>query len=396
MGAGVFQIKDCMMMTCRSLVAILVSAVMLVVSGGCRGLPPSVTKAPSTGLKGTLLVIGGGLDDDNRDVYERFVTLAGGPDRARIVVATAASGDQEDAARGKIESFRTWCPKAKVDVIRRETTAEETVRLVDQATAMFFTGGDQKRITERYRPGDASTAEYEAIMRLLARGGVIAGTSAGDAMMGDVMFYTGRSAEALGIRSNRTQAGADDDADQKDLPPLGPRIGPGMKMVPWVFTDSHFFERNRVGRLVAAQEQVQQRLGIGVGEDACVEIDLATGTMTGVSVADSLLVDVARMSRDGLARNGCAARVITRGSNVNLVQRLRGKPAQLTPRPAGEPTLVPVVEPGQNRQLASWRLFSQASKPGAGVQRLVLDGWYLDAWPAGAGEVVFDVRPGQP
>ena len=268
--------------------------------------------------------------------------------------------------------------------------------MVDQATAMFFTGGDQKRITDRYRPGDAPTPEYEAIMRLLARGGVIAGTSAGDAMMGEVMFHTGRSAEALGIRSNRTQTAADDDADQKDLPPLGPRIGPGMKMVPWVFTDSHFFERNRVGRLVAAQEQVEQRLGIGVGEDACVEIDLATGLLTGVSVADSLLVDVARMSRDGLARNGCTARVITRGSRVDLVQRLRGKPAQLTPRPTGEPVLVPVVEPGQNRQLASWRLFSQASQPGASVQRLVLDGWFVDAWPGAGGDVVFDVRPGQP
>lgn len=376
---------------------VLCSLVVMVLLPACRGgVPRAATRPPATGLTGTLLVIGGGLDDDNRDVYERFVQLAGGPERARIVVATAASGDQDDAARGKIESFRTWCPRAKVDVIRRETSAQETIRLVDQATAIFFTGGDQKRITERYRPGDQPTPEYDAIMRLLARGGVIAGTSAGDAMMGEVMFHTGRSAEALGIRSNRTQTGADDDADQKELPPLGPRIGPGMKMVPWVFTDSHFFERNRVGRLVAAQEQVGQRLGIGVGEDACVEINLSTGIMTGVSVADSLLVDVARMSREGLARNGCVARVITRGTSVNLVQRLRAKPAQPTPRPAGEVTLVPVVEPGQNRQLASWRLFSRASVAGAGVQRLVLDGWYIDAWPSGSGEVVFDVRPGQP
>jgi hypothetical protein len=88
--------------------------------------------------------------------------------------------------------------------------------------------------------------------------------------------------------------------------------------------------------------------------------------------------------------------VITRGSSVTLVKHLHGKPAPLAPRPAGDPTLVPVVEPGQNRQLASWRLFSQASVAGAGVQRLVLDGWYVDAWPAGGGEVVFDVRPGQP
>lgn len=366
-----------------AIVAALIGACSLV---GCASTPPA-------DRAGTLLVIGGGLDDDNKPVYERFAELARRAGPPRIVIATAASGDQDAAAKGKVESLGSWCPGARVDVIRRETPTAETVALIDGATAMFFTGGDQKRIVDRYRPGGAETDESRAIRRLLARGGVIAGTSAGAAMMSDVMFHTGRSAEALGIRTTRASAGPDDDPDQRGQPQLGPQIGPGMALVPWVFTDSHFFERNRVGRLVAALEQTGQRLGLGVGEDACVEIDLSSGELVGTSVAESLLVDVGALRRDGLTRSGARALMIRQGSRVSLPMRLATAPQATPARPPGPAQDVPVVEPGQNRQLASWRLFTRAAVAGGGARVLRLDGWLIEAWPAGDGESVFTVGP---
>jgi cyanophycinase len=335
---------------------------------------------------GSLLLIGGGLDDDNRPVYERFATLASRAGTPSIVIATAASGDQDDSAKGKLESFRTWCPQARVEVMRRETPTAESVAMIDRATAMFFTGGDQKRITDRYRPGDRDGPELDAMRRLLARGGVIAGTSAGDAMMGEVMFHTGRSAQALGLPRVKETGTEDDDAV------LGPRIGPGMGLVGWVVTDSHFFERHRVGRLVAALEVSGRRLGIGVGEDAAVEIDLASGEMTGVSVADSLLVDVGALTRreESLDRLGCRGLVMRQGTRVSLPSLLAA-----APRVAGDaPAVVrevPVAEPGQNRQLASWRLFMQAADSRDGAVALTLDGWSLRAWAAGEGWSWFDV-----
>jgi cyanophycinase len=346
----------------------------------------------ATGRRGTLLAIGGGLDDDNRPVYERFAALAAAIGPPGIVIATAATWNEDDAATGQTEAFATWCPGARVEVVKRGTDTAATVAAIDRATAMFFTGGDQKRITDRYRPDDKPTPEWEAMMRLLQRGGVIAGTSAGDAMMGEVMFHTGRSAEALGIAvPRRARAGGGDDDD--DGPPkLGPQIGPGMHFVPWVVTDSHFFERDRVGRLVAALEASGRRLGIGVGEDACVEIDLATGMLTGTSVADSLLVDIGALSRDGLARRNVAALVVRQGTRVSLPERLESPP-QLPPRPAGDAREVPAVEPGQNRQLASWRLFTRGSQKDSGLLRLQLNGWCIEAWPDGKGEVGFDVLP---
>jgi len=223
--------------------------------------------------------------------------------------------------------------------------------------------------------------------RLLARGGVIGGGSAGDAMMGATMLLGGGSAAALGVSPRPAEL-----APGEEPPQLGARIGPGMRFQTWVLTDSHFFERDRVGRLVVALEASGQRLGIGVGEDAAVEIDLANGTLTGVTGSESLLVDAAHLRRDGLRRTGLLALMVGRGESVDLHARLASNPS-LPVGIDGSVHEVPVVEPGQNRQLASWRLFRCAAGPSGNAQRLALDRWQLLAWPAADGEVAFEVGP---
>lgn len=358
----------------------------------------SCASAPSdpSGRAGTLLVVGGGLDDDSRPIYERFVELASARGPARILIATAATGTEELEVVDKSEALRVWAPGADVRAIRRDTSTVDTVSAIDAATAILFTGGDQKRITARYRPDDRDTPEWLAMRRLLARGGVIAGCSAGDAMTGEVMLLGGGSASALGIvapqAGDPAAASASDAAAQPADPAPGVRLGPGMRFLPWAVTDSHFFERDRVGRLVAALEASGRRLGLAVGEDGCVEVDLATGDVRGIGVSESLLVDAAHLQRDGRKRTRLLARVIGQGDRVSLTERLAAPPP-LPPVLAGAVRDVPVVEPGQNRQLASWRLFRCAARPDDGAQRLRLDGWQVTAWPAGGGEVAFEVGP---
>ena len=168
-----------------------------------------------------------------------------------------------------------------------------------------------------------------------------------------------------------------------------------MGFLPWAVTDSHFFERHRFGRLVAALETSGKRLGLGVGEDGCVDVDVVTGELTGVSVADSLLVDAGGITRDGLTRRNIRALVITQGSSVSLRDRLK---IQIAPAPA-RPTEVeeiPVVEPGQNRQLASWRFFLWSQKPGSNAKILKLDGYDQTAWPDGRGWSVVEITAQAP
>jgi cyanophycinase-like exopeptidase len=257
---------------------------------------------------------------------------------------------------------------------------------------MFFTGGDQKRITDRYRPHDQSTPEWQAMRRLLERGGVIAGTSAGDAMMGEVMFYSGGSATALGVTPTPTSKVPGEDGDEENPAQLGPRIGPGMRFMPEAISDSHFFERDRIGRLVAALEASGRRIGIGVGEDAAVEVDLDSGELRGISVAESLLIDISGLRRNGLARSGIIARVVSQGDRVRLATwpARGGVPAAA---PAGPVRAMPTVEPGQNRQLAAWRLFRQATDPASPAIRQRLNGYALTVFPAGNGDVALEISP---
>lgn len=364
--------------------------------GGCAS--PEVTRETAKD-RGTLLVIGGGLEDDNAPVYQRFAELAQASarrgDEPRIVIVTTASGDEADAATGKRESFAVWCPQIAVDVIGRDTSSDAAVAMIDRASALFFTGGDQKRITAKYRAGDSDSPEWLAMRRLLARDGVIAGTSAGAAMMGDVMFWSGRSSAALGIVREGESAVAFDATIDPDNPPggedvviVGPRIGPGMRLLPWAMTDSHFFERDRIGRLVAAMEASGTRLAIGVGEDACVEVDLETGEVIGTSVAASLVVDAAWLRREGLSRRGGLARVVQQGDRLSLQRRLTTKFAQPVARPAGDVKAVEVVEPGQSRQLASWRVFVRGASE---MSRVSFGGWSVTAWPDRDRWVGFDV-----
>ena len=249
--------------------------------------------------------------------------------------------------------------------------------------------------------------------RLLARGGIIAGTSAGDAMMSDPMFLSGRSAPALGIppetrrprrAGTRRQSDAadrapaasrpDEDGDDDTAPILGPRTGPGMGFLPGMIVDSHFFERNRFGRLVAALETSQTRFGIGVGEDACIEYDLSKDEVIGVSVADALLVDVCQLVRDGLTRRGIRTRIIAQGDRISMAELARS--AAIPPAPP-VPALIEdvrVAEPGQNRQLASWRFFIRAqAKSTKAAQRLKLDGYELLGRPDDTGWAVVEIRP---
>ena len=374
--------------------AVLLLAATLIIAG------PSTVAASAAhagaghaaGARGNLMLIGGALEDTNRPVYQRFLALASVHGPARIVIATAASLDQDESAGYKIKALQSWAPGVSIEVVRRETPTAETVAAIDRATALFFTGGDQKRVTDRYRPGDADTPEWLAMRRLLARGGVIAGNSAGDAMMGNIMFLSGDSSRALGIVPTPGRPAPGDDDEEESPLWLGPRLAPGMRFYPLAICDSHFFERDRVGRLVAAQEAAGVELGIGVGEDAAVEVDLRTGELRGISLAESLLVDTGELRRGGLSRTGMVAHLIHQGDRIAPAHWLATATAA---RKAPSGPVLEVTRSGQDQRPAAWRLFHLASEPGNHAVRQDLDGYSITAYAAGHDNVAFDIRAGK-
>lgn len=204
------------------------------------------------------LVIIGGSEDRQRDmpILSRFVELAGGPD-ARIVVITAASGiaaEMWNIYDGAFEALGVR-QRAHLDLhSRQDANSEDTVRMVAQATGIFMTGGDQKRLLALIG-GTALDAEMHVALKV--RGATIGGTSAGASAMSGHMLAQGRT---------------------DLLPEKGAvSLGAGLGFLHRVIVDQHFSERQRLSRLlsiVAANPYLQ---GIGIDEDTALVIERGVG-----------------------------------------------------------------------------------------------------------------------
>ncbi|MBV9775231.1 MAG: cyanophycinase, partial [Gemmatimonadetes bacterium] len=147
-----------------------------------------------SGREGHLLVIGGAEDPDENEmvILPRLVEMAGGKE-ARIIVCSSPSENPED----KVRVYGDLFEKIGVAEVygaaiadRAEADTPENLEAVERATAVFFTGGDQLRLTSLIAGTDFSERIRE---RVYGDGLVVAGTSAGAAAMSSVMIIGGRN-----------------------------------------------------------------------------------------------------------------------------------------------------------------------------------------------------------
>ncbi|HEY4546601.1 MAG TPA: cyanophycinase [Pedomonas sp.] len=199
---------------------------------------------------GTLVIIGGGEDKEGDCLILGEVArlVEGG----RLVVATIASHQPEgyfDAYQKAFERFGVTDLAELYVQDRSELLSEEKLRLFDGAVGVFFTGGDQLRISSQI--GD--TPIEQRVREIYRNGGVIAGTSAGASVMSDTMLVKGSSRESHRIG---------------DL-----HMAPGLGLVRNAVIDQHFAERGRMGRLLGAVAHNPRVLGIGIDEDTAVVVE---------------------------------------------------------------------------------------------------------------------------
>jgi cyanophycinase len=197
--------------------------------------------------KGPLIIIGGHEDKEGERVILRAVArfLKGG----RLVVATVASHQPEGYFTSYKDAFSALGVTDLVELYveeRAEAQDEEKLRIFDGAAGVFFSGGDQLRISSQL--GD--TPVERRVREIHEAGGVIAGTSAGASVMSDTMLVKGSSRETHRIG---------------DL-----HLAPGLGLVRDVIIDQHFAERGRIGRLLGAVAQNPRELGIGIDEDTAI------------------------------------------------------------------------------------------------------------------------------
>jgi len=291
---------------------------------------------------GPLIIAGGALRESNGALWRAFIREAEAhetmnPDGRLLLVIVPTASALDDAGSSAGAVLERYAPDAEIRIVEirvaNENSADdpEHAGLIRDADGVWFTGGDQSRITRVFRPdGPGSTMADRALTEAHARGAVIGGTSAGAAMMSRVMIAGGDSAGAL-------IHGAGEG---------GVRIAPGMGLMPFGITDQHFFERDRLARLVVALMATGERYGIGIGENQAVLVRAAQDDpsrvwieclgLAGAGDNGAMIVDIAGAMQDnGAIRNVRADMLLPRGSMMLDAEAMRHGPSDI-PRGADE------------------------------------------------------------
>jgi cyanophycinase len=254
------------------------------------------------------LVIIGGAEDKEGDctILREFVRRAGGVN-ARIVVMTVATELPREVGDNYIRVFERLGVEdvGIVDTVEREdATSASYLEAIEKATGVFFTGGNQARITSVLK----DTEIDKLLHRRLSEGIVIGGTSAGAAMMPDMMIVEGDSE-------------------------TNPRIEvvdmePGMAFLPGVVIDQHFAQRGRIGRLLSAVAQQPVVLGFGIDENTAVVVNnnqfevVGEGAVTVIDVSDITHTNLDQILKDeDLALCGVKLHILPHGYRFDLGSR---------------------------------------------------------------------------
>jgi cyanophycinase len=228
--------------------------------------------------KGCLIVIGGHEDRDPKGDRTILREVAGHVRGGKLVLATVASHQPEGYFEDYEKGFADLDVGELVELYvedRNEAGDRQKLSVLDDAAAIFFSGGDQLRITSQI--GD--TGIEAKVRALYERGGLVAGTSAGASVMSDTMLVKGTSSETHRIG---------------DL-----HMAPGLGLIRDVIIDQHFAERGRFGRLIGAVAHNPRVLGLGIDEDTAAVIEDDCFTVIGSGAV--YVVDGTGVSHSNLA-----------------------------------------------------------------------------------------------
>jgi cyanophycinase len=257
--------------------------------------------------KGKLVVIGGAEDrEGDCRILKEFVRLAKG-ERARIVVMTVATDHPEEAAAEYRKVFKRLgvADVKALDISQREDAkSEKAMKAIEEATALFFTGGDQLHITALM----GGTEMDKLIKQRFDKGLVLGGTSAGAAMMSNSMMLGG---------------------DSECNPHRGSvEIGPGMDFLMGAMIDTHFSQRGRYGRLITGVAHYPQDLGLGLDEDTAIVVTnnefevIGSGAVTVIDAGGITHTNLHELKdNQSLELHNVCVHILPEGARYSLVDR---------------------------------------------------------------------------
>ena len=266
------------------------------------------SKVPEGGTRGWIIPIGGAENKENdRHILERFVHVSGGSE-ADIVIIPTASRLHETGPR--YEKLFQEIGAARVTSMdfdtRRDCQEPGRLRRLEEATGIFFTGGNQLRLSTLL--GGTPVAKLIRVRN--ANGVTVGGTSAGASILSEHMI-------AFGDEGSSVISGS-------------VRLAPGLGLTNRFIIDQHFRQRDRLGRLLTALAYNPFAVGIGLDEDTAAFIGpdetVEVEGSGGVTVVDAS--DVTFSSMDSVSEGqpvcmlGLRLHVLVAGATFNLHTRV--------------------------------------------------------------------------
>jgi cyanophycinase len=291
---------------------------------GCRKsalqevLPIMPSKIPEGESRGWIVPIGGAENKENdRHILERFVRISGGR-AADIVVIPTASRMHETGPR--YEQLFKEIGAAQVAVMdfdtRRDCQEAGRLRRLEQASGIFFTGGNQLRLSTLL--GGTPVAKLIRVRN--AHGVTVGGTSAGASILSEHMIAFGDEGSAVISGSVR--------------------LAPGLGLTNRFIIDQHFRQRDRLGRLITALAYNPFAVGIGLDEDTAAFIGpdetVEVHGSGGVTVVDAADMSYSSISEVGEGQPVCVlglrVHILVEGATFNLHTRLASAAGLVSPK----------------------------------------------------------------
>jgi len=258
-------------------------------------------------IQGSLFIIGGG--DRTADLMREFVEMAGGPAKAKIAIVPNASGDPDTACIDMTAEFKAMGVRniECVWLTHEQAMDPASAHRLDGATAVYFTGGDQVRVTKAL----LGTPVHRKLRELYAGGAVLGGTSAGAAIMSDVMITGDERLNKDTVRNFRF-------IRKNNVVTVE-----GLGFITDAIIDQHFVARKRHNRLISVVLEHPRLVGVGIDESTAIIV--RKGRRFEVAGEGNVIIYDARHARGirtdtsgTLAATNLTMHVLSAGDGYNL------------------------------------------------------------------------------
>jgi len=260
-----------------------------------------VVKGPE---RGALVIVGGGKVGP--EILGRLFDLAGGKDAPLVVIPTASGADDYPADWSGLKMFKDF-GVTNITLLhtkdRKVADSEDFVRPITTAKAVWFVGGRQWRLVDSY----LNTRTQREIERVLERGGVVAGSSAGASIIASYM-----------VRG----------AVENNFIMMAPGYEEGFGLIKGVAIDQHMLTRNRQDDLEEVVEKHPDVLGIGLDESTAIVVQ---GQQFEVIGASKIAIHDGRVVKAAQERNGGKKKYFFMGPgekyDLTKLERIGKRPA---------------------------------------------------------------------